>query len=466
MSAILLATKSRTQREREIEQLRELFKNSLLEADVPEQQASQVAVTLATSMFGSMTDLSFQFNSYHAVADIIGQRITTLDAAIAWLNDPSGQRFSCVINLPYSNGEQTAKDLFQCAQSSCLHGLWFNTMHEPGPVLQPDLISLGRMNSCTMGAGLVPMHRQRLVREFARHAAVIMTGETYCQLTAYVAHRHPDPHQVTYLRLVGAGATLNEDASESLPVYVATQIGFGQHWPTHNIQGVSSSHKSGDILIVINPTGSALRGILEGKHSSYPVTWNTGRHPVSFGLAVRVSYQHLVDQQPLATSLGMPSLWLRREPLGIWAHLQGHELQSYHAVGTLGLYIPASIQQWLLSGAPRIYDRRELELPGNRQIALPSILTRYFCSELTIHQFTALLNARNAEDDKELDAAATECRKMKRPKHQPFARLPHPGASSTSTSAPLAPAPLGTTPPPSPRIPSSSYRYASWSTSI
>ena len=120
---------------------------------------------------------------------------------------------------------------------------------------------------------------------------------------------------------------------------------------------------------------------------------------------------------------------------------------------TLGLYIPESIRQWLLSGAPRIYDRRDLELPGNRQIALPSILTRYFCSELTIHQFTALLNARNAEDDKELDTAATECRQMKRPKHQPFARLQHPEASSTSTSAPLAPAPLGTTPPPSPLIP-------------
>eukprot|EP00434_Breviolum_minutum_P014146 symbB.v1.2.012473.t2/scaffold861.1/size176854/3 len=114
---------------------------------------------------------------------------------------------------------------------------------------------------------------------------------------------------------------------------------------------------------------------------------------------------------------------------------------------TLGLYIPESIQQWLLSGAPRIYDRRDLELPGNRQIALPSILTRYFCSELTIHQFTALLTARAAEDDKELDAAATECRQMKRPKHQPFARLSHPEASGTTTSAPLAPAP------PSPRIP-------------
>ena len=40
---------------------------------------------------------------------------------------------------------------------------------------------------------------------------------------------------------------------------------------------------------------------------------------------------------------------------------------------------------------------------------------------------------------------------MKRPK-QTLARLAHPDASSTLTSAPLAPAPLGTAPPPSPRM--------------
>ena len=45
---------------------------------------------------------------------------------------------------------------------------------------------------------------------------------------------------------------------------------------------------------------------------------------------------------------------------------------------TLGLYIPDSIKEWLLSGAPRIYDRKDLELPGNPQIALPSILARFF----------------------------------------------------------------------------------------
>ena len=44
------------------------------------------------------------------------------------------------------------------------------------------------------------------------------------------------------------------------------------------------------------------------------------------------------------------------------------------------------------------------------------------------------------------------CRKMKRAK-QILARLPHSTASSTNTGAPLAPAPMSNTPPPSPRIP-------------
>ena len=103
----------------------------------------------------------------------------------------------------------------------------------------------------------------------------------------------------------------------------------------------------------------------------------------------------------------------------------------------LGLCIPDSIKEWLLSGAPRIYDRKDLELPGNRQIAFPSILTRYFCSELTIQQFEVLLIAKEADNDKELHVAATACRKMKRTK-QTLARLRHSDASSTITSAPAS----------------------------
>ena len=117
------------------------------------------------------------------------------------------------------------------------------------------------------------------------------------------------------------------------------------------------------------------------------------------------------------------------------------------AVAALGLYLrEGNPLEDLHQLGNDVYDRKDLELPGNRQIALPSILMRYFCSELTIQQFEALLIAKQAENDKELDVAATACRRMKRAK-QTLARLPHPAASSTINSAPLAPAPLGNTPP-------------------
>ena len=98
---------------------------------------------------------------------------------------------------------------------------------------------------------------------------------------------------------------------------------------------------------------------------------------------------------------------------------------------TLGLHISDSIKEWLLSGVPCIYDRTDLDPSRNRQVALPSILKRYFCSELTITQFAELLIARQTEDKKILDTAATACHKMKRAK-QISARLPHPTASSTN----------------------------------
>ena len=112
---------------------------------------------------------------------------------------------------------------------------------------------------------------------------------------------------------------------------------------------------------------------------------------------------------------------------------------------TLGLHIPDSIKIWLLSGIPRIYDRTDLNLPGNCHVALPSILKRYFCSELTITQFAELLIAKQ-------DTAATACPKMKRAK-QTLARLSHSTTSSTNTGAPLASASMSNTPPPSLRIP-------------
>ena len=93
-----------------------------------------------------------------------------------------------------------------------------------------------------------------------------------------------------------------------------------------------------------------------------------------------------------------------------------------------------------------------LIFPATVKLLFLLILKRYFCSELTITQFAELLIARQTEDEKIVDIAATPCRKMKRAK-QILARLPHPAASSTNAGAPLATAPISNTPPPSPRIP-------------
>ena len=74
------------------------------------------------------------------------------------------------------------------------------------------------------------------------------------------------------------------------------------------------------------------------------------------------------------------STWSHHTSLWLWFPLFAWSCYPYGPVRaqTLGLHISESIKAWLLSGAPRIYDRRDLELPGNRQIALPSILLRYF----------------------------------------------------------------------------------------
>ena len=125
----------------------------------------------------------------------------------------------------------------------------------------------------------------------------------------------------------------------------------------------------------------------------YPRLWSSGTGVLSRDSTIIFKQRRLVSQILLSSGDGLSQN-------GYGSHnsdflsLPDHVTQ-YGPVRaqTLGLYIPDSIRAWLLSGAPRIYDRKDLDLPGNRQLALPSILKRYFCGELTIHQFESLLNA-------------------------------------------------------------------------
>ena len=61
------------------------------------------------------------------------------------------------------------------------------------------------------------------------------------------------------------------------------------------------------------------------------------------------------------------------------------------------------------SSVARIYDRKDLELPGNCQIALLSILHATFVANSGSTNLRPSINAKQAENDKELDVAATEC---------------------------------------------------------
>ena len=47
-----------------------------------------------------------------------------------------------------------------------------------------------------------------------------------------------------------------------------------------------------------------------------------------------------------------------------------------------GYQVHPDIANWLLSGAPRIYDKSDLKRAGFQHIQIPSLLVRYFCNEL------------------------------------------------------------------------------------
>ena len=77
-------------------------------------------------------------------------------------------------------------------------------------------------------------------------------------------------------------------------------------------------------------------------------------------------------------------------------------------------YGPVQAQTWVVQkmaspGVARIYDRKDLELPGNCQIALLSILHATFVANSGSTNLRPSINAKQAENDKELDVAATEC---------------------------------------------------------
>ena len=51
------------------------------------------------------------FSNAQTIAASVSKRMTTLEEAVTWLRESDDRSCSCVINLPYQAGEQTAEDL-------------------------------------------------------------------------------------------------------------------------------------------------------------------------------------------------------------------------------------------------------------------------------------------------------------------------------------------------------------------
>ena len=111
------------------------------------------------------------------------------------------------------------------------------------------MTALGRMTAATMGPAFIPMLRQRLTREYARHAAATMSADVYCLLVAFCAYHYRDDHQVACLscRIVQGILQSAGEVISPLPVCMVTQLGFGVRWPTHDVQRVNCKHRLGDV---------------------------------------------------------------------------------------------------------------------------------------------------------------------------------------------------------------------------
>ena len=111
----------------------------------------------------------------------------------------------------------------------------------------------------------------------------------------------------------------------------------------------------------------------------------------------------------------------------------------------LDYQVHPDIANWLLSGAPRIYDKSDLNRAGFQHIQIPPLLVRYFCNELDLQQARFLLDNYSAHIPAALDAAAAEYRKAKRQKLA-VARLPPRLAPFRARQFPAPPATPPTTP--------------------
>ena len=69
-----------------------------------------------------------------------------------------------MINFADGAGKQVATCLSKAHQTTCVHGLWFDTVHTPGLATKDGIKALSNATSALLGEGFKPMRRQRLER--------------------------------------------------------------------------------------------------------------------------------------------------------------------------------------------------------------------------------------------------------------------------------------------------------------
>eukprot|EP00971_Amphidinium_carterae_P319507 6349977-Amphidinium_carterae.1 len=297
-------------------------------SDSATQCVARDEIFAALQVLRAMCDVTPVFTPHGSVSQLVSSRVQD---SSEWLG--MGKAWSLVVNFAYLGGEQTAKDLDTLRRTSVLHGLWFDVGHNPGPLLLTDLTTLARVDARTLSGSLFPMVRQRLPREFTRHAATFMSADCYVQLIAEYAYHvkawssggSPSYDMfIIYLRCTRAGICHVDGHESRLPMYVLTQLGFGGNWvgklvSSANIQGIKTVDQQGYVVLVLNPSAVALKFLLTAKNIELPHVWDTDRVPLTTGMAVLIHAKILCTGKVLANSLGMPAIWLHHVPIGSWA---------------------------------------------------------------------------------------------------------------------------------------------------
>ena len=264
------------------------------------------------------------FNRLHGIAD---DRIHSFDD---YLKSKWSAKWSCVINFADVQGKQVSKLLAGAGKTTSLHGLWYDSAHNPGPLTFKDLQDLHA--ACSEFEfnlpALFPMFAQKLPREYARHAAAFMDASVYIRAIATSCLRSEDVF-LTYgcLRFWFTLTPDDEDEEDEdlqteygagMPVYIVNELGFGQGWDFPKFAGFRQEHLGGRAILVFVPTPEVAARLSLRELRNGPVSWITSFEPTRSGSAMTVDVPSLCASKVPSYLVGHPAVWFNNVPPTIW----------------------------------------------------------------------------------------------------------------------------------------------------